>query len=293
MGKFIDLTGTTINEITILCKDEELSKQKGRLYWKCQCSCGRIKSIRSDSLKKIKTCGECNKNLIGQKFGRLLVLEKGKKDKAQHQYYVCKCDCGNICEINSDNLRRGLTKSCGCLHSEIIHKNTFKDITGQKFGKLTAIDYEIKNSKAYWKCRCDCGNETIVANSNLINGHTTSCGCIKSKGELLIRQLLLELNISFKTEYIFKNLPNRRFDFYLIDKNICIEYDGRQHFNYNTNWYKTKEDYLIAQKRDLEKDEYCKKNDIPLIRIPYSDYDKLNKEYLKKLIEEAQEIENV
>ena len=293
MGKFIDLTGTTINEITILCKDEELSKQKGRLYWKCQCSCGRIKSIRSDSLKKIKTCGECNKNLIGQKFGRLLVLEKGKKDKAQHQYYICKCDCGNVCEINSDNLRRGLTKSCGCLHSEITHKNTFKDITGQKFGKLTAIDYEIKNSKAYWKCRCDCGNETIVASSNLINGHTTSCGCIKSKGELLIRQLLLELNISFKAEYIFKNLPNRRFDFYLIDKNICIEYDGKQHFNHNTNWYKTKEDYLIAQKRDLEKDEYCKKNDIPLIRIPYSDYDKLNKEYLKKLIDEAQEVENV
>lgn len=293
MGKFIDLTGTTINEITILCKDEELSKQKGRLYWKCQCSCGRIKSIRSDGLKKIKTCGECNKNLIGQKFGRLLVLEKGKKDKAQHQYYICKCDCGNICEINSDNLRRGLTKSCGCLHSEITHKNTFKDITGQKFGKLTAINYEIKNSKVYWKCKCDCGNETTVASSNLINGHTTSCGCIKSKGEFLIRQLLLELNISFKTEYIFKNLSNRRFDFYLTDKNICIEYDGKQHFNYNTNWYKTKEDYLIAKKRDLEKDEYCKKNNIPLIRISYSDYDKLNKEYLKKLIEEAQEVENV
>ena len=54
MGTFINLAGTKINEITILEKDEKLSKEKGRIYWKCQCSCGRIKSIRGDGLKKNK-----------------------------------------------------------------------------------------------------------------------------------------------------------------------------------------------------------------------------------------------
>lgn len=274
MGKFIDLTGTTINEITILCKDEELSKQKGRLYWKCQCSCGRIKSIRSDGLKKIKTCGECNKNLIGQKFGRLLVLEKGKKDKAQHQYYICKCDCGNICEINSDNLRRGLTKSCGCLHSEITHKNTFKDITGQKFGKLTAINYEIKNSKVYWKCKCDCGNEILVFLGHLQNGHTTSCGCDKSsKGEKEIASLLDAANLNYiHDKQYFKDLilPSGgigRYDYIILDKNNApqriIEFDGEQHFK---DCWSSVENVKL---NDEVKNKYAFEHNIPIVRIPY------------------------
>ena len=76
-----------------------------------------------------------------------MALSKGKKDKASHQYWICTCDCGNIVEINSDNLRRGLTQSCGCLHSEMTHNTVFKDITGQKFGKLTVIEYKIENAK--------------------------------------------------------------------------------------------------------------------------------------------------
>ena len=53
MPKAIDLTGQTFGEITVLCKDEELSREKKRVYWKCRCSCGREKSIRGDGLKKI------------------------------------------------------------------------------------------------------------------------------------------------------------------------------------------------------------------------------------------------
>ena len=53
MGKFIDLSGQKINEITVLEKDIKATKEKSRTYWKCQCSCGIIKSIRADNLKKI------------------------------------------------------------------------------------------------------------------------------------------------------------------------------------------------------------------------------------------------
>ena len=53
-------------------------------------------------------------NFVGQKYNRLLILEKlPKKDK--NQYYKCKCDCGNIKIINQSALRSGKTKSCGCL----------------------------------------------------------------------------------------------------------------------------------------------------------------------------------
>jgi very-short-patch-repair endonuclease len=81
-------------------------------------------------------------------------------------------------------------------------------------------------------------------------------------------------------------LPNRRFDFYLPDINTCIEYDGKQHFNFVGTWYQTKEEFERAIQRDKEKTEYCIKNNIKLIRIPYYDYDKLNEEYLKGIIAE-------
>jgi len=53
-----------------------------------------------------------------------------------------------------------------------------KDITGRKFNMLTVLGYEYsKNGSTYWKCKCDCGNETIVQRSNLRTGSTVSCGC--------------------------------------------------------------------------------------------------------------------
>ena len=61
-----------------------------------------------------------------------------------------------------------------------------KDITGLKFGKLTAIKLhhtEKKNNctKHFWLCKCDCGNEIIVCKQNLTNNNTQSCGCLKEK----------------------------------------------------------------------------------------------------------------
>lgn len=276
MGQFIDLKGKQFGEITVLEKDVELSKEKKRVYWKCQCSCGRIKSVRGDGLKNIKTCGECKKDLTGQRFGRLIALEKGKKDKASHQYWICKCDCGNIVEINSDNLRRGLTQSCGCLHAETMHNLNFQDITGQKFGKLTALECVIKNQKVYWKCICECGNICMVSRNNLKNGHTQSCGCINySIGEQNIANLLKENNIEFKKEYIFSDLPKRRYDFYLPKFNRLIEFDGTQHIEFKNHWYQTEEEFLEAQNRDIEKNNYALINNISLIRIPYSERDNI------------------
>lgn len=276
MGKFIDLTGQKFGEMIIIGKDTELTQQKGRVYWKCQCSCGRVKSIRTDGLKKIKTCGECKKDLSGQRFGRLVALSKGKKDKASHQYWICKCDCGNIVEINSDNLRRGLTQSCGCLHSETMHNTVFKDITGQKFGKLTVIEYKIENAKTYCYCQCECGGKTWVAKSNLVNGHTQSCGCISgSIGELNIQKILLENNIEFYKEFIFNDLPKRRFDFYLPQQNRLIEFDGRQHFEFTKNWHNSEIEFELSQRRDQEKNNYALSHNIPLIRIPYWERDNI------------------
>lgn len=52
-----------------------------------------------------------------------------------------------------------------------------KDLTGQRFGALTAMELVPNNKRAAWRCKCDCGQEKIVLAQNLIGGLTTSCGC--------------------------------------------------------------------------------------------------------------------
>lgn len=57
-------------------------------------------------------------DLTGQKFDKLTVIEKAPSH-SRHVYWKCKCDCGNECDVNGTNLRRNLTKSCGCINSSI------------------------------------------------------------------------------------------------------------------------------------------------------------------------------
>ena len=85
-----------------------------------------------------------------------------------------------------------------------------KNLIGQKFGKLTVVEqhgFTPKNKygsrQAIWYCLCDCGNYCEVQHVYLSTGDTTSCGCMRSKGEFQIAQLLKEHNIAFQQEYIF------------------------------------------------------------------------------------------
>ena len=249
-------------------------------------------------LKNLKEWGISPNNkkldLTGKKFGKLTVIKPAPKRKDRYTRWVCLCTCGKETEVRTDYLTSGHTTSCGCVKAEYIY---LKDLVGQRFGKLTVI----KNAPPMKKvCQCDCGNIIEIETNNLLTGNTQSCGCLKSKGELKINTLLNDLNISFKTQYSFNDCrfkdTNRMayFDYAIFNKNnkliALIEYDGIQHYK---GWGYNKDSLQVIQKHDLLKNEYCKRNKIPLIRIPYSDYDKLNKEYLKKLIDEAQEIENV
>ena len=82
-------------------------------------------------------------DLTGQRFGKLTVLyrindiisAKGTKRSNWH----CICDCGTECDVAGDCLRKGNTKSCGCIRKETGHNTKFKDLTGQKFGRLTVL----------------------------------------------------------------------------------------------------------------------------------------------------------
>jgi hypothetical protein len=113
------------------------------------------------------------------------------------------------------------------------------------------------------------------------NSHLNYKGCPKcneSYGEKLISNILIKNDINFINEKTYKNLKSinnnyLRFDFYLPDHNILIEFDGRQHFDkkyYNQHYGKYEQNnYDKLKKHDKMKTKYCKKNNIKLIRIPY------------------------
>ncbi len=120
-----------------------------------------------------------NLDLTGQKFGRLTVIEKTDKRKCGFVVWLCRCDCGNEYEVRSNCLRNGVTRSCGCLYKEVKQQLAL-DLTGQRFGRLTAIERTANKYKhaVTWRCKCDCGNITDVTVSSLTSGCTKSCGCL-------------------------------------------------------------------------------------------------------------------
>ena len=139
---------------------------------------------------------------------------------------------------------------------------------------------EGSNKRMIWLCQCDCGNFTEVVSVDFQSGHSKSCGCLKSHGELKVKNLLIENNIPFETEKQFPNCiyskknTKPRFDFY-VNNQYLIEYDGRQHFQADKSGWNTEESLEITQNRDKFKNQWCKENHIPLIRIPYTHYDNL------------------
>ena len=136
MGKRIDLTDQRFGRWIVISYNEEVSKQKKSTYWNCKCDCGNEVVIRGDKLRNGYTtsCGcykkektrERRKDLIGQRFGRLIVIsyneEVSKQKKGSH--WNCKCDCGNETVAWSRNLKSGGTTSCGCYQKEKTREQT-------------------------------------------------------------------------------------------------------------------------------------------------------------------------
>ena len=94
------------------------------------------------------------------------------------------CECGNTINVTDTHLKSGHTTSCGCFHRKIMQDFLIKDISGQKFGKLTVLEKAyIKNGRQYWHCKCDCGKTCIAYTTSLLSGKRKSCGCLISKAE--------------------------------------------------------------------------------------------------------------
>ena len=285
VGKAKDLTGQKFNKLTVLYRVET---GKSGTHWLCQCDCGNqtIVSMAHLTLNHTTSCG-CQKHLkqledlTGKKFGMLTALKYDRVEGKGHTYWICQCECGTIKSIRKDGLINGSVVSCGCYgHKKVSEINTI-DLTNQSFGRWTVLRREGSNqyNQAMWLCKCKCGTEKVVPSQALRNGESKSCGCLKSVGQEKIISLLQSHNISFSTEKTFSTCRFKdsnqlaKFDFF-IDNTYLIEFDGIQHYQAGTGW-NTVEKFQITQAHDAFKNQWCKDNNIPLIRIPYFHLDQL------------------
>lgn len=227
----------------------EIKKSKdGRDMWVCECICGRISDKRSSSVLSgnTKSCGHCRGNLTNRRFGKLLVISIAKDinghiiKKNNSKAWKCICDCGNVSEsVSAGHLKSGNTTSCG--------KCVYKDISGQKFGKLTALYPLIKNGSKikdrwrsiFWVCKCECGGTKKVTSGHLNSGDTRSCGCITSIMQSALTNIIQDL---FNAHEVLTNVKsinwlrnpqtkrNLEIDIYIRALGLAIEYDGEQHF---------------------------------------------------------------
>ena len=226
------------------------------------------------------------------------LLEITKITSYGHKYALFKCPiCGEPFEAKVYHVKDGKIVRCkNCKSKAQSGKNNpnYKNLIGKKYGKLTVeedagfIYVGVKNpiKRRVWKCKCDCGNYTIKTTNVLERGLVSSCGLceLHSNGEYKIESLLLDNNIIYEKQKTFKTCKDKHvlpFDFYLPEYNCLIEYDGTSHYTPNKygSW-NTEENLKITQYHDAIKNNWCKNNNILLIRIPYTHYKELKIEDL-------------
>lgn len=114
-------------QLTVL---EEFKSDSGPINVRVQCSCGTERIFRKTEVINgyVTSChrGLCrtgSRNLVGKRFGYLVVIRLDLPNRSKHKSWVCLCDCGTETVVRQDHLVGNRDKSCGCKHDELVSLN--------------------------------------------------------------------------------------------------------------------------------------------------------------------------
>lgn len=197
-------------------------------------------------------------------------------------------NCGDLIEILPNSLLKEYEKCSNLKCSKITNKYNFSDKVLKKYGDeyIALEDYIDSGTKIRFKHnKKGCGKVFVGSPKHFLYGKT-SCPCnhTSSRGEKKISKILKESNTLFKKEFVLSECTDEgflRFDFALFNSDgslyCLLEYDGSQHFmpvdfaGRGEDW--ADDQFKKIQERDGIKNQYCITNNIPLIRIPYWEFD--------------------
>lgn len=226
---------------------------------------------------------------IGEKNNRLTICDRAPNTKSKKARVICLCDCGKYTVINHQDFKTGKVKSCGCLSTEqkierckqtAVNFNAPERNINPFYEYLSPTNMRKgTNNQIVWKIRCrQCGRYFFEAPNELVSEKRTHgnnpCHCWQkhSIGIQKILKILQNNNILYELEKTFETCISPKgnqlmFDIYLPQFNILVEYDGEQHFKIAFGQDEKK--LLLQQEYDKIKNEWCRNNNIKLVRIPY------------------------
>lgn len=272
-------------------------------YIRCRCKIDGFEwKAKPHSLLQGHGCPECshreqnwgNKerfdNILKERFPNVTTSDEFFRTR-QNMHFKC-----NVCnyEWTTDaNTILNNKDYCGCPKCAGCGRVSEQDVINRLEEKNPRVKYisgyHGVMEQAIFQCN-DCGHEWVTTTNSVLSGR----GCPKcnmSHGALKVSELLSNLGVKYETEYRFEDCKDIRtlpFDFYIESKNICIEYDGEQHFSpvrfgKNNSRGTPEERFELVKRRDKIKTDYCNSNGIKLIRIPYTDFNNIE-EILNKYI---------
>lgn len=246
---------------------------------------------------KCAGCGYYGEDANDYFISRAKIIHSGKYNYSKVNYINAKDKIIITCPIHGDFLQKPNNHlegsgcpSCGVEEGRDKRKASSNEIIDNlKIIHNNRYEYpeqgEISlNSKFKIRVICPIHGEF---KQNIINHYYRGNGCEKcgnnkiSKGEERIEKFLLEKNIEHIREAVFEECINPKtnrklpFDFYLPKHNICIEYDGRQHFEENPYYRIGSKELMEIQLKDTIKNDFCRNKGIDLIRISYLEFNKI------------------
>ena len=295
--KVKDLAKNAKIKVKAICDycGEEYTVQFGNLIssrktiYKDACdNCKHLKAIESKMLNSSKRIIAMAKDVCDKNGYELLTTEK--------QYTGIRMTARIYCKKHGQqevSLMAMLNSGAGCpkcAHERVAFKNTLKkDYVKQYIDSINGNELlnkeDYKSTKIYnLNIRCSCGNIFTTSFDCYTRGvqRCFSCSCKESSREREIRVLLEANKINFVQEQKFEDcrdilpLP---FDFYLPDYNLCIEFDGQHHYEPRFG----ESHHEITKKHDKIKNQYCKDNNINLLRIPYWEGNNIESIIIKQL----------
>lgn len=270
------------------CKNKYYVYTKGRknIAKDCCRNCKNTKAWEIYQSQAIKQSYDKLQNIAISKGYDLITRKEDYLGTHSDIEYICPKHGTQT--IMATNLISG--HGCRQCQSELLAKmkrytpQQVKEIIESKNGNklLNPEDY-IRNNVPNLKVRCNCGNTFIIRLDVYKDQFRCSeCAGSESKGEYRVRKYLEANNIEFIPQYSFndcRDILPLPFDFYLPNYNTCLEYDGQQHEK--PQFGKLNFEKLIYH--DGIKNEYCRKNNINLIRISFRDYENIDKVLNKEL----------
>lgn len=209
--------------------------------------------------------------------------------------------CNSEIELYLGNIQKGQRcKNCECGFTKLSEDRKyttekFSKAIMKKYGDLFSLDGVYIDYNTHTNIKCNtCGNIFSSTPNNFIKAAYCPF-CAASAGEQLIMKYLNKENIKFDFQKQIKiDEKTYKFDFFIEEKNIVIEYDGKQHFkpSFGHSLEERERNFQLTKERDSIKNKYCKENNITMFRIPYTKFNKIHEILLENKIISSTTIEN-